>query len=161
MIAEKLSHRPSGSLLGRILRLPLHLIPKSAVVTVRSGLNKELRWVVGTSIHGCWLSHYEQEKQSRVRQLVKPGMTVLDIGANAGFYTLAFSRLVGDTGHVYAFEPLAQNAANILRRLELNAIKNVTLIQVAVAGEPGLRGCDFFNFSSWHLSTEVIHSTAE
>ena len=24
-----------------------------------------------------------------------------------------------------------------------------------------LRGCDFFNFSSWHLSTEVIHSTAE
>ena len=26
---------------------------------------------------------------------------------------------------------------------------------------PDLRGCDFFNFSSWHLSTEVIHSTAE
>ena len=67
-------------------------------------------------------------------------MTVLDIGANAGFYTLAFSRLVGDTGHVYAFEPLAQNAANILRHLELNAIKNVTLIQAAVANEPGLSG---------------------
>lgn len=36
---------------------------------------------------------------------VKPGMTVLDIGANIGLYALTFSRLVGPRGQVYAFEP--------------------------------------------------------
>jgi FkbM family methyltransferase len=67
-------------------------------------------------------------------------MKVLDIGANAGFYTLAFSRLVGPTGHVWAFEPFAENASNILRHLALNGIRNVTLIQAAVADVPGLAG---------------------
>lgn len=36
---------------------------------------------------------------------VKPGMTVLDVGANIGLYALTFSRLVEPTGQVYAFEP--------------------------------------------------------
>ena len=36
---------------------------------------------------------------------LQPGMTVLDIGANQGLYTLMFSRRVGIAGHVFAFEP--------------------------------------------------------
>ena len=146
------------SLLGRVLRLPLRLVPKRAVVTVRSGLNKGLRWVVGTSIHGCWLGHYEIEKQDWVHRLVKPGMNVLDVGANAGFYTLAFSRLVGSAGHVWAFEPFAQNASNILRHLELNETKNVTLIQSAVASESGLSG---FHIGSNNAMGAISESGAD
>jgi FkbM family methyltransferase len=97
-----------------------------------------MKWVVGSSIHGCWLGHYEHEKQALVRRLVAPGMRVLDIGANAGFYTLALSRRVGAAGHVWAFEPYAPNAANLLRHLSLNRIGNVTLIQAAVADQAGL-----------------------
>ncbi len=36
---------------------------------------------------------------------IQPGMTVLDIGANQGLYTLLFSQQVGDAGRVFAFEP--------------------------------------------------------
>lgn len=52
---------------------------------VRSGINKGRRWIVGSSIHGCWLGHYEIEKQSVIRRLVKPGMRMklFDVGANA------------------------------------------------------------------------------
>ncbi len=39
------------------------------------------------------------------RQHLKPGMTIVDMGANVGFYTVQFSKLVGDSGAVYAFEP--------------------------------------------------------
>jgi FkbM family methyltransferase len=99
-----------------------------------------MKWIVGSSVHGCWLGTYELEKQAALARTIRTGMTVFDIGANAGFYTLAFSRLVGDEGHVWAFEPYAENAINILRHLKLNRIKNATLLQVAVVNRTGVTG---------------------
>jgi FkbM family methyltransferase len=108
------------------------------VVRVRSGINKGLRWVVGSSIHGCWLGHYEIEKQAVIRELVKPGMRVFDVGANAGFYTLAFARLVGEGGHVWAFEPHEANLQNLRRHVALNNFANVTVVPAAVAERAGV-----------------------
>src|SRR6266446_717422 len=39
------------------------------------------------------------------RRTVRPGMRVVDVGAHVGYYTLLFSRLVGQSGQVFAFEP--------------------------------------------------------
>ena len=130
----------SDTLLGKALRLPLRLIPKQQVMTVRGGLNKDLKWIAGSSTHGCWIGTYEHDKQDVVRKFIQPGMRVFDIGANAGFYTLAFSRLVGEHGHVWAFEPFAENACNLLRHVQLNALRNVTLFQVAVSDRVGVTG---------------------
>lgn len=138
MLTRTLSRIPADTLIGRFLRLPLRLLPAQAVVSVKSGINQGMKWVVSSSIHGCWLGHYEHDQQQLVRRLIQPGMKVLDVGANAGFYTLAFSRLVGSTGHVWAFEPFAENASNLRRHLELNGISNVTLIQAAVADKGGM-----------------------
>lgn len=123
---------------GRLLRLPLRLLPGRTVVPVLRGINKGHRWRVGSNIHGCWLGTYESDKQQIMNLLVKPGMIAYDIGANAGFYTLALARLVGRGGTVCAFEPLAENAANILEHLRLNSCSNVTLYQVAVSDQNGL-----------------------
>jgi FkbM family methyltransferase len=137
VLGSRLSRIPPTSFLGALLRFPLHAIPKSAVVRVRSGINEGMRWVVGASVHGCWLGHYEIEKQAAVRRLVKPGMKVFDVGANAGFYALAFARLVGESGHVWAFEPLAENVKNLRRHVELNGLTNVTVVQAAVSDRAG------------------------
>lgn len=40
---------------------------------------------------------------------IRPGMRVLDIGANVGYYTLLAGRAVGDQGEVIAFEPEPRN----------------------------------------------------
>lgn len=156
MIARRISGISAESVAGRALRLPLRLIPKRTVVTVRSGINAGLRWVAGASVHGCWLGHYEHDKQALVRRLVKPGMKVFDIGANAGFYTLAFSRLVGGAGHVWAFEPFAGNASKLLHHLYLNKIANTTVIQAAVSAQAGVAGLmTDFSDSEWKLSDEA------
>lgn len=42
---------------------------------------------------------------SLLRKFIKPGDTVLDVGANIGFYAEILSAIVGDTGAVHAFEP--------------------------------------------------------
>ncbi len=89
-----------GSLFGRVLRIPLKLLPANSIVRIRRGPAKGLRWIVGSSTHGCWLGTYEMDKQRALSQFVKPGMTVYDIGAQAGFYTLAFARQVADAGRV-------------------------------------------------------------
>jgi len=128
------------TLVGRALRLPLALIPRSAVLRVLGGPNKGLRWRAGAFVHGCWLGTYEADKAARVAAAVRPGMTVFDVGANAGYYTLLFSRLVGPSGAVVAFEPLPENAASLLEHVTWNGLGNVRLLSAAVAQGPGLTG---------------------
>ncbi len=99
-----------------------------------------MKWIVGTSVHSCWLGTYELNTQETVKPFIKPGMTVFDIGANAGFYTLAFSRLVGDRGKVWAFEPLAENVKSLLKHVMINQLRNVTVVQAAVSSEIGITG---------------------
>lgn len=133
---------PGQTTVGKILRLPLRLIPDSAVLRVCSGVNKGMKWIVGSSTHGCWLGSYETEKQAVVSRLTKPGMVVYDIGANAGFYTLAFARLATRSGQVWAFEPLACNIDFLREHAAMNKLDNVRVVQAAVADKTGLAGLD-------------------
>ena len=137
-VLRTLTDTDENSVTGKLLRLPLKLVPNNAVVTVRGGVNKGARWIAGSSLHSCWLGTYEADKQAVISKLVNPGMVVWDVGANAGFYTVAFSRLVGREGRVFAFEPFAENADHILRHLKLNELSNTVLVQAALSGEDGL-----------------------
>ena len=71
------------------------------------------------------------------RAVVKPGMTMIDIGANFGLYTLSVAKLVGDTGKVWAIEP-AQGTARYLREsIAINQFAQVDLLVAAVSSEEG------------------------
>lgn len=128
----------SESLIGKLLRLPLKLIPKSFIMPIVSGPLKGMKWRVGTSTHGCWLGTYELKKQRLIKKWLKPKMIAYDIGANAGIYTLLFSRIVGSQGQVYAFEAFGENTANILNHVHLNNLNNVVVVQVALSNKRGL-----------------------
>lgn len=72
-----------------------------------------------------------------MKREIKLGMHVVDIGANIGWFTLLFSKLVGDTGHVFSFEP-DPNLFNILsENIKLNNITNVSAYQMAVSDKSG------------------------
>lgn len=72
-----------------------------------------------------------------VQRLVSPGDTVVDVGANIGYYTLQFARLVGETGQVFAFEPDPRNFALLEQNVWQNGYRNVTLVRAAVTARPG------------------------
>jgi len=138
-------------LCGRLL----HLIPADCALTVPCGINRGLRWLRGAANAPEWIGIYELRKQQALRRLVAPGMTVCDIGANAGFYTLGLARLVGERGRVIAFEPLPRNLAKIRRHLSLNHLTNVELNDCALADVTGtLRFTEGESDFTGRISTE-------
>jgi FkbM family methyltransferase len=80
---------------------------------------------------------YEQYETKLFEQSVTEGMTVVDIGANVGYYTLVAARLSGNKGKVFAFEPEPNNYALLVRNIELNNYRNVTPIKMAVSNRTG------------------------
>jgi FkbM family methyltransferase len=84
------------------------------------------------------LGVWETEETALFYSLIKPGMTILDVGANMGYYTLLAAKLVGTLGHVYAFEPDPGNYQLIVRSARVNGYRNVTVFNKAVADEIGL-----------------------
>lgn len=70
-----------------------------------------------------------------VKKLVRRGDVVVDIGANIGYFTLLFSRLVKPSGKVFAFESEPANFSLLKKNIEINGYKNVTLIQKAVSNK--------------------------
>jgi FkbM family methyltransferase len=64
---------------------------------------------------------------------IRPGMTVIDIGANLGVYSLPLARLVGQTGQVFAYEPGSDTRACLTRSRELNAAMNLHISPLALS----------------------------
>lgn len=80
-----------------------------------------------------YLQQFEPDVRATIRRLTKPGMTVLDIGANIGAHTLLFSSLVGPTGRVVAFEPTDFAYAKLQKNLSLNPALRVEVVHLALA----------------------------
>lgn len=78
--------------------------------------------------YGTW----EPEVLRAVATTVKPGMTVLDIGAHIGYYSLLFAKSVGSAGRVFSFEPLPENFCLLQQNLRLNDLRQVAAFQQAV-----------------------------
>ena len=79
-------------------------------------------------VYGTW----EPEVFRAVAATVKLGMTVIDIGAHIGYYTLLFAKCVGPKGRVVAFEPVPANFELLKRNIQLNELPNVQTFSQAV-----------------------------
>lgn len=127
------------TLIGRVVRVPLALIPKSAVVPILRVPLHGHRWIVGSATHGSWLGTYEGTKQRLFASSVTAGAVVFDVGANVGLYTLIAAVRSGRGGRVFAFEPLPRNVDFLRRHLRYNQGDGaqVEVIEAGVGQRPG------------------------
>src|ERR1700730_15902395 len=87
-----LTRMPSSqTLLGRILRAPLALLPREAETRILRGPLRGKKWIVGASSHACWTGTYEVDRLNAFAEAISPAATVYDIGANVGIYSLLAS----------------------------------------------------------------------
>jgi FkbM family methyltransferase len=90
------------------------------------------------------------------REYLQPGMVVVDVGANIGYFTLIFAARVGSSGQVHAFEPTAKVAERLRYNVTLNGFKSVVVNELAVSDSIGT---GFLNSSADDFEANSLFDT--
>jgi len=97
-----------------------------------------------------------EELATRIlRQEIKSGMTIVEIGANLGYYVLLEARIVGEEGKIYAFEPVPRNFNILTKNIEVNGYKNVKAYCKAVSSKSGTSKIALTDASNWGSMLDV------
>jgi len=119
-------------------------------MTLLGNLNRSSIWHADVRLHGfqfrapsldrltsLWLHKLGalgKEEFAFLSKVVRPGMTIAEVGANQGIYTLFMSRLAAP-GKVFAFEPEPVVYGQLIENVRINAVTNVVCQQLAIANE--------------------------
>jgi FkbM family methyltransferase len=167
--------------LGATKRLPVLLTregPHDLSLTVLddfAAATHQLVWACGTSLlthlseNDTYISgglaargHWEFAESALLLSLCRPGITVLDAGANVGYYTVLLGRALGAGGRVYAFEPEPDNFLVLLANVLLNphlrpTSAGTTVCNTALADRPGTANLERSrgNLGLHRLTTQV------
>jgi FkbM family methyltransferase len=107
-------------------------------VTTRLGFRMHVDLAEWIGQHIYMTGNYEPETTSLICSLIREGDTIVDVGANIGFITLAASRKVGPSGKVLAFEPVSSTCAALRHNLLINNASNVVVHEIALSNASGM-----------------------
>jgi len=94
------------------------------------------------------IDHYKM-----LQEILTPGLNILDIGANIGYYAIMESLAVGSTGKITAIEPMLPNINMLKRNITLNNASNIEVIHGAVSKSTGTAKM----FLSSHSNLHTFH----
>lgn len=111
------------------------LFPTSSVVIGRGPMGHELfvdlrQFHLGFAIA---LGHFEPDETAFVRSFIKPGMNVVDVGGNIGYFTTMFAAMVGNSGSVTAFEPVTETWRRLTAAVRRNNLDHIVQVHKAAA----------------------------
>jgi FkbM family methyltransferase len=95
---------------------------------------------VNDQFQGRMLEKYGEYSEGEVdtfAQLLKPGMTAIEVGGNIGSHTVAIANMVGPQGRVLVFEPQRAIFQVLCANLALNGLEQVEAHWAAVGAAPG------------------------
>ena len=89
---------------------------------------------------------FERGERQLLDQFLTPGITVIDVGANLGFYTCLFARKVGPTGRVIAFEPTPSTFALLEQNVRINGVQDIVDCRcMALSDKAGIAQLNVFS----------------
>jgi len=148
-----------AAIVHRIVIALRRLVGLGSVVQVtRSGLRWEIDLDEGIDFSIWLLGAFERRTVAAYSRYVRPGMTVLDIGANIGAHTLPLARLAGANGTLIAIEPTAWALGRLKTNVALNPElasrirpHQAMLVDRADVALPGTL------YASWPLQAGDVH----
>lgn len=99
-------------------------------------------------VYDLYKSALEASSLRHVRDYVRPGSRIVDVGAHVGFFTQRFATWVGPEGHVIALEPEPVNFGRLVRRLRRSGLASRVEAVNAAAVESS--GDYFLRVDPWH-----------
>lgn len=79
---------------------------------------------------------FERNEIKMFSNLIRPGMTVIDAGANIGLYSLIAGKLVGSKGKVISFEPSKETFVRFKNNINLNKLSNIIPVNCGLGDNP-------------------------
>jgi FkbM family methyltransferase len=131
---RRFKDRHGSDLVTTVAGLRIHLNPSD------SGISAEL---ATEGIHEPILTKL-------LPSFVTPGMTVIDIGANIGYFALIESGLVGPEGSIIALEPYPPSFLMLQKNVDANRASNVLLQNLAVGDRTGNATMYAFEQANWN-----------
>lgn len=78
-----------------------------------------------------------EDETGFVRRIARPGMSMIDVGASYGVYTLLLATRLASQGHIWAFEPSSFTASCLAKSIACNRLSNVTVVTAALSNRSG------------------------
>jgi len=72
-----------------------------------------------------------------LQSITRPGMHVVEAGANRGVTAVALAKAIGPTGHLSTFEPVPEFYAELTENLAGNGVKNASAYNMALSNRKG------------------------
>ncbi|MBI5431132.1 MAG: FkbM family methyltransferase [Nitrosomonadales bacterium] len=137
-VTTRLKHIPGAILLINPLRQLFARYPDCVTVTDYDGgltatlcLNEHMQSQI------FWYGYYSRDIVLLLDKLLKPGMTVVDVGANIGEISMAAAQRTGASGAVFAFEPMSSLYARLQQHLDANRLHQVTAVKCGLSDQAG------------------------
>ena len=120
-------------------RLLYFLFPnKRITLRMIHGLYKGIKLNVSIKNQlGIILYPNEIHLQNFLKRNLDFGDTAFDIGSHIGYTSILTSKIVGENGHVYSFEPINENYLVLEKNINLNNCKNISIIKKALSNKNG------------------------
>lgn len=132
-LTKKVKGKKVNSFYGKLVPSNYLYPAHSFRSVVRNGINYKLD--ISDLVDHYLYFGYKEQGEDKLFSLVKPGMTILDIGANMGGTALGFSKIVGKEGTVIAFEPDKINYQKACHNISLNDASAIKLMNIGLGNE--------------------------
>ncbi len=138
--------------------------PEPITVTLMNGCQVKCNLTDHVERQIYFIGLYEPIEALVLTRLLKPGMTIVDGGANVGQHTVLAANAVSPSGAVHSFEPVPATYAKLCRNIDLNQFENVHANQTALWDETttvrlGLTANQIDNAGAFGI--EMVDSVAE
>ncbi len=125
---------------GRLVTLAAllsHQGDPEEIVTLEPGvrLSLDLSSHIDRALY--YTGYYHRAVMHEFVALLRPGMTVVDVGANIGEFSARAGARVGARGRVFAFEPASECFARLAANLSLSGLDNVRAERLAISDQSG------------------------
>lgn len=120
---------PFNSAKSRGVDLTVEYLPKKYGLKFHLNTHEYIGWNI------FFLGSYEPDTNAILAEFIKPGMIVIEAGANHGSETVIIASLVGINGKVFAFEPIPKIIDKLLINININKLNKIIKVESLALGE--------------------------